>query len=209
VLKKSAYVTLLLVVLLAIMGVSYALWSETLIISGNAETGELDWEIKGPFNCMDEQGQNDMNADCSWDFWEVDKDVGGPTSLTPLDSDGDGDYDTLNVTLVNTYPGYAEEIGFYIHNCGTIPLKVWKVVIDGHVLYETNATKTVFLDLNNDGKNDVKVRWGDHLGDQLEPCESGEISLSILVLQEAPQNQTLHFTITFTAVQWNEYQVPT
>ena len=207
-LKRSAYVTLSLVILLAIMGVGYALWSETLVISGNAETGELDWELKGPINCMDHDGDKDHNADCNWNFWQVDKDVGGPTSLTLIDTDTDGDDDTLNVTLVNAYPGYAEEISFYIHNCGTIPLKVWKVVINGYVLYETNTTDTVFLDLNNDGKNDVKVRWGDHLGVQLEPCESGEISFSILVLQDAPQDQNLHFTITFTAVQWNEYQAP-
>jgi len=200
---KLVVLPTLVIVGLLMTGFAYACWSQTLYIEGSVASGELDWEIKKPLGCMDHKGDLDQNADCEWNWWEVDKDVGGPTILQLEDIDGDGDNDRLNVTLTNTYPGYAEEISFYVHNNGTIPLVFEKVVIDGNVYY--SGRPTVFLDLTGDGKDDIKIRWGDSLGDQFEPCDSGEISFSILVLQDAPQGSTLHFTIEMVAIQWNCY----
>lgn len=199
---KLVVLPTLVILGLLMTGFAYACWSQTLYIEGSVASGELDWEIKGPINCMDELGENDWNADCSWNFWQVDKDVGGPTVLRLADTDGDGDNDTLYVKLQNAYPGYAEEISFYVHNNGTIPLVFEKVIIDNQ---EISDGGTIFLDLTGEGDNDIKIRWGDSVGDQFEPCISKEVSFSILVLQDAPQGATLSFTIKLVAVQWNEY----
>jgi|YelNatPaOPRAMG01_1025707.scaffolds.fasta_scaffold14661_4 hypothetical protein len=200
--KILAIQTLTIFVLMA-TGLAYAHWTKTFTIMGNVNTTELDWELKTPINCMDDnEGEKDYAADCDWNFWQGDKDVGGPTQLKLIDTDGDGDYDTLNVTLVNAYPGYAEEISFYVHNNGKVPLIFKKVIINGNEFY--SGRPTVFLDLTGEGDYDIKIRFGDNLGEQFEPCEEpAEISVSILVLQDAPEGQTLTFTIKLVAENWS------
>ena len=200
--KITTLFTALMIALL-FTGVGYAMWQKTLTITTTVNTGKLDWEIKGPMNNMDDG--EDYNANCTWDFWLAGKDVGS-TSLTPEDTDGDGDCDVLHVTISNAYPWYAEEISFYVHNDGSIPLIIEKVVIDGQEFW--SGWPTVFLDLSGDGTNDVKVRYGDNLGAQLHYCEQVEISISILVLQGAPQDTTLTFDVSLVAIQYNEYNPP-
>ena len=208
--EKITIISLMVLIALATIGFTYALLSQTLTISGTATTGELEWEFKSPYGCMDGPGGLDYNANCSWDWWQVDKDVGGPTVVTPIDTDGDGHYDKLNVTLVNVYPGYAEEISFYLHNCGTIPLIFEKIVINDEIeIYENTPMEQIFVDLDDDGYNDVKLRWGNHIGIQYEPCTSKEESFSILVLQnEYNEGKTLTLIIELVAVQWNGYVAP-
>jgi len=199
--KKFVAIPMLLITALAITGFAYAHWTKTLTIIGNVDTAELDWELKTPTGYLDHNNTNDWAADCDWNFWQGDKDIGGPTELELIDTDGDGDYDKLNVTLVNAYPSYAEEISFYVHNNGEVPLIFKKIVIDSNEFY--SGRPTVFLDVTGDGKYDIKIRWGNNLGAQLHPCDSTEISFSILVLQDAPQGQSLTFTIQLVAENWS------
>ncbi|MGB9827779.1 MAG: hypothetical protein ACPLSM_04605, partial [Thermosphaera sp.] len=132
---------------IALVGVSVlvglAMWTDSLKANSYVSTGELDWEIvPGPTIWLDACGLppgygmfkgNDWNASLlpMPGAIQLDKDV-GCTSVTLIDSDGDGDYDTMNVTLVNVYPWYYTHIAFKVHNDGTIPLKIWRVVFDGH-----------------------------------------------------------------------------
>lgn len=201
--KNKTYlpaVALLVIILLGAFGFGYAMWSETLTLNGKITTGELCWEFKGPYTY--DNGDIDINGNCTWDFWEVGKDIANTTLSGPYDSDGDGCKDTLNVTIDNAYPWYADEIAFYFHNCGTIPLVFTEALINGHEV-NASSSNTVFLDLNGDGKNDVKVRFGNGFG-QYEPSKDHEVSFTVLVLQDAPQNAHLSFTVTLVAVQWNE-----
>ena len=200
--RKYMAIPLLLVFALVATGFAYAHWSETLLITATVDTAELDWELKQPTNYMDHENTNDWAADCDWNFWQGNKDVGGPTRVELKDTDGDNDYDTLEVTLVNAYPGYAEEISFYVHNNGEVPFIFKKVIIDGNEIGSDDPT-TVFLDLTGEGDYDIKVRFGNNIGEQYEPCEDNEISFSILVLQDAPQGQSLTFTIQLVAENWS------
>lgn len=199
--RKFMAVPMLLVFALVTIGFAYAHWSETPLITGTVDTSELDWELWTPVTCLDGPGINDYGADCDWYNWQGDKDVGGPTQLELIDTDGDGDKDQLKVSLINVYPVYFEAITFHVHNNGEVPLEFIKVVIDGNEY--TSGTPTVFLDLDGDGYNDVKIKYLDNIGAQLHPCDFLEISIWILILQEAPEGRSLTFTIQLIAENWS------
>jgi hypothetical protein len=199
--KKLVGLSVLLTLALLTTGLAYAQWSEKLTITGNVATAELDWELKNPASYLDHEGTKDWNADCNWNFWQLNKDVGGPTQITFRDTDGDGDYDTLEVTLVNTYPGYAESISFDVHNNGILPLIFKKVIINGNEF--TSGSPMVSLDVTGDGKTDLAIKYSDNLGRLFNPSDSANVNFKILVLHDAPESSTLHFTIQLVAVQWN------
>ena len=156
-LKKSktavpAIATITLIVL-AIVGFTYAHWSETLWLNGTVNTGELDWEFIVA-SCLDvgvDYHCNDgfVGIPPYWPDPEG-KNIGWQ-ELTLQDSDSDGDNDTLLINLHNVYPSYFTEIRFYVHNCGTIPLKVDKVIFRNstHVVGEfRKGVPYLRLDLN-------------------------------------------------------------
>jgi len=212
--KKLMTIPIVLMLALLIMGFAYAHWSQTLYIEGTAESGELDWELVG-WSCLD-QGVDwhcrDGFAGPPPYFWldPKGKDVGSQ-ELIPHDTDEDGDYDTLEFNLYNVYPSYFTSVSVYVHNCGTIPLIIDKVIIKDDITVEIRKVPAplVQLDLNGDGKKDIEILWGNNFGVQLEPCESSpEISFWVHILQDAPQGATLEFTIELVAIQWNLYVPP-
>jgi len=200
--RKLVAIPVFLIFALVITGFAYAHWSETLLITATVDTSELDWELTTPVSYLDHPGTNDWAADCEWNFWQGDKDVGGPTQVKLKDTDGDDDFDTLEVTLVKAYPSYAEQISFQVHNNGEIPLIFKKVIIDGNEI-NPGGPDTVSLDVTGDEKYDLKIRFSGALGLQFEPCTSKPISISILVLQDAPENTPLSFTIQLVAENWS------
>lgn len=208
--RTSSKILAIFAILLAmLMGTGYALWSGNLYINGTINTGELDWAFSTTVSTVDHGP--DMNGDpngACFNMYEAPegKDVGS-SSYQLLDTDNDGDYDTINVTLNNVYPLYLEDFTVHVYNDGTIPLKIWKVVLDSHEYY-ANSDFPALVDLDGDGYNDIRICWGDNFGLQMHPGDSAEISFEIIVLQPAPQDTTLSFTITLIAMQWNEYSSP-
>lgn len=221
------YRNILLGIVLSVFTIStitgLAMWYNSLRINTYVDTGELDWEIvDGTLTYIDAcglepgygyPGGNDWNATNlpAPGTVQLDKDV-GCTMVSLIDTDGDGDYDTMNITLTNVYPWYYTHIAFKVHNDGTIPLRIWRVKISNGtnewIFYELNEQELqqgLEVDLNDDGASDVLVWWGDNFGAQLHPCESADISLDLTVLQEAPESATLTLYIYLEAVQWNEY----
>ena len=206
-------------------GAASALWWEDLNANITAATGELDWEFRNNTVFTSDPCTTSNGTPVSWpdtnafppDYVPVmapeGKDV-GCTSTQLLDGDGDGDMDTLSVEIHNAYPYYSTEVDFRVWNTGTIPLKIWRIVVqlDNGTTYtftETNPDTVedegLYLDLNNDTLSDIILLWGDNFGKQLETGQNADISMNIIVLQEAPQGQDLHFQISLDAVQWNEY----
>ena len=215
---------MLALVIASIAGAS-ALWYKTMDTSITVHSGELDWEFRNNTVFTSDPCTDNMNNSITWPDsnafppnYDVviapeGKDV-GCTGIGLIDTDGDGDYDTLNVTLNNVYPYYATEVDFRVWNIGTIPLKIWRiqVILDNGTVYEyTEANPNevehegLYLDLNGDGNYDVIMLWGDNFGNQLETGQNADISLHVIVLQTAPQGANLHFMIGLDAVQWNEY----
>lgn len=201
-----------IIALLMLVTVSYAMWYSGLKLNGTVKTGELDWEfVHGTVVQLDTCDFNVPDSNVAPGDNSEGKNV-GCTDVELVDTDGDGDYDALNITMHNVYPWYYEHIAFKVHNDGTIPLKIWRVIFDGQEYYELNEhvlRNGVELDLNNDGVNDTMLWWGDNFGVQLHPCESADISLDITILQGAPENSTLNLLIQFQAIAWNEYESAT
>ena len=204
--KRTTVMLSMLLFSLTLMGIAYALWSETLTISGTVDTSELDWEIESGSVTMKDTGI-DWTCDSTCDppsitnIRQLDKDVGS-TTATLSDSDSDGDYDTLTITVTNAYPCYYNHIDFWVHNNGEIALKVWKVIINGNEF--TDSPAIVCLDLDGDQDYDIIIRWGDNWGQQLEPCDSLNFSFDFHILQPSDENDQYSFTIQLVAKQWNE-----
>ena len=211
---------LVLVIALASVGAAFAAWTDTVTFRGTVDTGEVCWEFASasirdfvmPPNGMWEYPTIYPDYTCGPGFplvpgkgfyWLLDKNVGwGTVQLVP---NAQGFNKRLDVTLYNTYPCYFNEVSFYLNNCGTIPIKVWKVIINGVAYYAGQPYAAI--DTNGDGAADVEIKWNDNFGQQYEPGipNTSEYSFWIHVLQPAPQNATLRFTIELWCVQWNEY----
>ncbi|RLE86975.1 MAG: hypothetical protein DRN04_18790 [Thermoprotei archaeon] len=209
---KKLTILPIFLLLLSMFSVAFAMWSETLRVNATVNTGELDWEfMEGTLIQLDtcDFPVNDYNASFlpQPGSQQLDKNV-GCTDLELIDSDNDGDYDTLKITMHNVYPWYYEHIAFKVHNDGTIPLKIWRVIINGNIYHELNpgVIEGEYFDFDGDGKNDTLVWWGNNFGVQLDPCESADISLDITILQDAHEGSTITFTIQVDAIQWNEYE---
>ncbi len=196
--KKIGLISLALILALGTLGIGYALWSENLYIEGVAQTGEVDWEFYNPTGGPPLLTHDDHGIDPGWD-----KDVAWKT-WEFVDSDGDGDYDTLIFQIHNAYPGYWNHQSFWVHNNGTVPIHIESFTLsydgDDYNLVPFSWVET------NDGA--FRIFWGDEPGTQLHPCESKNLSFTIEVLQPALQGHTYVYTITLTAVQYNESQFP-
>jgi hypothetical protein len=115
---------LVLVIALALLGVGYALWSETLTIQGTVQTGEVDVEfsthpveecidINGVLTCPEPLEKADA-ANCTVEF------LGGET-----DPNGDNGANLLQVTVTGMYPSYHCKVGFDVTSTGNVPVHVW------------------------------------------------------------------------------------
>jgi predicted ribosomally synthesized peptide with SipW-like signal peptide len=137
-------------------------------------------------------------------FWQVDKNVGWGEQLITDDPGNPGDNDLLLIELYNTYPMYFNRLTFYAHNCGTIPLRINRVWING---ISVTPGATISYDMNGDGGADWQIYWGNAIGSQIEPSDRLETSMWMQVLQPCPQDllDVSMFNIVLEAVQWNEY----
>jgi predicted ribosomally synthesized peptide with SipW-like signal peptide len=224
--KKIALLSLALVLALGGLGIGYAAWTDTVTVDGTVHTGEVCIEFEScdlldeaplgqpinpggdyptanaDYNSLPGFAPNPDEGNDRW--WLVDKNVGWGEQLIGNNPDTPGDRDLLEIWLNNTYPMYFNRLTFYVHNCGTIPVKINRVWIDGQSITPGDLVR---FDFNQDGNADFEIYWGNAIGLQLEPCDSAEVSLWLAVLQPCPQGQldSQHFNITVEAVQWNEY----
>jgi hypothetical protein len=218
--KKLIIISLALVLALGATGVGYAHWSQTLTINEVVETGSFCIEFTGPAYMVDTyappdgdvlQGPPDWNADPGFlNVAQTDKNVGwGEIELTdPVDSH----YTGIRVTLHDVYPGYYNHAYYVIHNCGTIPAWLPKIIIKdcaGEVVGEITADgQKKTLDLDGNGTADFQILYGNHIGRnfQYNPCERIDISFEMLVLQDNDpdwQNNTFCFSLELPFVQYN------
>lgn len=205
-LSKVSVLFLALVLALGGIGAAFASWTDTLTISGDVTTGVLEWEIVPG---SQSQKTDDPDWNCFFDLnggsrVQVDKDV---ATTTVVIEDTTHPH-SMTVTLDNAYPYYYDHIAFQVHGLGTIPLRFWKInlYVDDtlkYTMYTEDWYK--YLDLDGDGENDLEIWWGDHMGWQFHNCTTVDLSFDLLVLQPAPQNAQLSFTIELVGIQWNEY----
>jgi predicted ribosomally synthesized peptide with SipW-like signal peptide len=216
--KKIGLLMLALVIALGALGIGYAKWSDTVVVNGSINTGTVCFSFEpGTF---DEVGGC---PDKNWTTWEeltsshivscppgysffgihnVDKCV-ADVSITPNYDANHINIESLTVTINNAYPFFLTDISFYLCNCGTIPIKI-------------NAPTIV-------QNPSLLIQYGDNIGVQIHPRECVEVSMKIGVTEHVGhyvndvwetndpsmpltgQGVPLSFTVSVSAVQYNEY----
>jgi len=233
-LKKITLVCLISVMALAAMGIGFAMWADSVTLSASAETGSLKFGYEPG---TDEQDDDGADRTCGpWlvidpdnKFCPENKDVGS-TETSMSDLDGDGVYDLINVTVNEAYPCYYNDVSWWVHNYGTIPViiqkakLIWGVDENGQPKEHDIESGTVYLlceggtilpidETNLPADPDqyyrehqavFEFRWGDNTGLQLHPGKGVEQSLKFHVVQPAEQNYTYNFGLIVQGVQWNE-----
>jgi len=216
--KKMVILCLTLVLALGSLGIGYAAWTDTVYIDGTVETGKvcvgLDPERISEIDpCPDQNWttwfHDGFTVSCpmGYRFTGIGDAPEGKCPATvvfdPVDEDGDGYIDILNVTINDAYPHFLTHISIYICNCGTIPLKVQAPIIE----------QSPYL----------LIEYGDNIGDQLHVGQCFEISFYVGVVQHmgyfnadgvwivddpnmplTPQGEPLSFSIAIGGIQWNE-----
>jgi hypothetical protein len=176
---------LVLVIALAVLGVGYALWSETLTIQGTVQTGEVDVEfsthpveecidINGVLTCPEPPEKADA-ANCTVEW------LGGDT-----DPNGDNGANLLQVSVTGMYPSYHCKVGFDVTSTGNVPVHVWLPEATGDI---PAWVATNFEGCYTDG---VQLHQGDSTGlctmdihftnDQAPPENSGPITFGWTIL---------------------------
>jgi predicted ribosomally synthesized peptide with SipW-like signal peptide len=186
--KKSLPVGTLfmvLVILLALLGVGYALWSDTLVITGTVETGNVDMAFSP---CT----TNDEGVDPGYE-----KDVAS-CGCEPSDGDlSDGTDDTgpdaLTISIENGYPSYSCEVSYDMTNMGSIPVHLYSVTED----YDPSALEYTQECVDESG-DPVGIGYQLHTGEHVY-CTIG-----LHVLQEAEEGGTYELTKEYLWGQYNE-----
>jgi hypothetical protein len=196
--RKTISISAVLMILLAITGVTYAMWSKTLYITGNVHTdtvsGKWIWFLN-----------SDPNGTYSPDWiyngltaTRGTKDVGS-TNVSGLGTD------TLKIMLNNTYPSYFNDIETEYINTGSVPVIIKNITVIPTPIGSWNLASPYW----NSTNGPVWVSPGDGIGSQLDPYSwAGEVksqSFKIHVTQAAAQNATYTFIVKYVLVQWNEY----
>lgn len=165
--KKLYLILAVLLVSLLLAGFGIARWYETLTISGTVNTGTVDAELSV--------------GDC-WDSEPDEKD------LSSIECTLTADNKTLLVTINNAYPCIDYYCDFDIHNTGSIPIKVWEMVINRGNL-PTSATVEI---------------TGPELPYQLEPGNMAYWTLHVHLDNDAEEDMDYTFSVSIDAGQWNE-----
>ncbi len=171
-----------LALLIASIGAVAAMWSETLKVNVNVNTGEVDVKWSS-WSC------NDNGADPQIPNSTFNNDEGKDVARCYVQAekeDEEGDVIKLNVTITNAYPGYHAVITLVVDNIGSIPVKLYSSSIGS---YPSRA-----LSVSLDKPSDT----------QIHPNENATYTLTIDVLQGAAENQNYSFEVTLVFAQWNE-----
>jgi predicted ribosomally synthesized peptide with SipW-like signal peptide len=185
---------LILVIALAAVGVGYALWSETLTITGTVTTGEVDVEfsqypveecvdVNGVLTCPEPPEKADV-ANCVAEWL-------GPDN----DSEGDDGSDLLQVTVTGMYPSYHCKVSFDVTSTGNVPVHVWLPEPTG------DNPEWVATDFDTCYEDGVQL----HQDQSTDPCT---IDIHFNNDQAPPEGSSRTFGWTILATQYNEDPAP-
>ncbi len=216
--KKLGLLMLTLVLALGALGIGYAKWSDTVIINGSVETGNVSLGILdtsgGIFSDegVDPRVIPGPPGEIFTFVSEFDKDVATATSQDIGDPKcliaSQQFFTALHETFDQVYPFYAPVATALLVNCGTVPVKFQDVFL-------TNV-------IDGDGcMNCIQWQWaiggagtmsfggvGDMLAAleliQVHPGETLAFVYQPVFLQDTPQGAALSFDFQFDVAQWNE-----
>jgi predicted ribosomally synthesized peptide with SipW-like signal peptide len=111
--KKLGLTALAIVVALGMLGIGYAYWTDKLVITGNANTGNLHLIITG---VQSEDPENTLDPGYGYDAADTIVVAGG-------------DQKSASITINNAYPGYKTGATVSVQNTGTVPVKVQSITL--------------------------------------------------------------------------------
>jgi len=199
---KAIGLPMILMLGLLISGLAYANWEKTITISGSVGSATLVppcAKFVPPVTRTDHD--NDWTSDENLEnVRQLYKDIGWSEGKIVADN-------KVEIKLHNVYPSYYEHIAIWVKNCGTTPWVIQRVIFNpGGIVMEN--TGHLRLDLDSDLDNDVEIYWGDSFGLPIGGGGLVNLSFGIHVLQDAPQGQTLGFTVEIGIVKSDEYVPP-
>jgi len=229
---RIGIVFMLLVMAVALTGMGYGLWAQTLTISESVNTGSVSLEYTLAFTnddgvptdaLFDGDDNNststqifDFNAtSSSADPLESGPFVGSSNSTTTRYDKDVGQCsaavsspDSATLTKTNVYPSYHCTAWFDIVNNGSVPVKIKSITL------EVAATSTkidpnggpLAIDLGDSPAPDVEVEvLGVTLCQQIDPQDPAtRVTIDQHVLADAPQGDDLFYTVKIEMAQWNE-----
>jgi predicted ribosomally synthesized peptide with SipW-like signal peptide len=180
---------MVLVIALALLGVGYALWSDTLEVDGTVHTGEVDMAFSP---CA----TNDEGVDPGYE-----KDVASCDCALRAGDRGDGNGDNgpdgLTIRIENGYPSYSCEVSYDMTNIGSIPVHLYSV---------TEEYDAASLDYAQNCVDEGEAAVGP--GYQLHPGEHVYCTIGLHVRQEAEENATYTLHKEYWWGQYNEEPPP-
>jgi hypothetical protein len=177
--KERILQVLAALLLITVVGGAAALWSETLRINFEINTGEVDVEWSDYWT--NETGYGEQTkpwvANCTVEPEIFDD--GGPIKLL--------------VTIENGYPSFTCELYATVDNIGTIPVKAFSYTLTG------NASNML----------DVTHNLTDLIGYQIDAGENATVVITVHVPQSAAENAYYEMELEILFGQWNEYTTTT
>ena len=221
--KKIGLICLALVLALGTLGVGYAMWSDTVIISGNVTTGSVDIEIESlshtrVYKVVQAYGENSVGDIIFWhgatglaldQGYESGNELLGPiaSAITTI-PDPQGAPQTVQMDFSNIFPTETENItgDVVMHYVGSIPAHVSLAPPTYTIISGENLTQ--YMDVEwfykpNGGS------WTTNSVDpetlQLHYCDMVKLEINF----DIPQDSNLMscngtFAGTLTVQQWNE-----
>ena len=224
--RKIVLISLALILALGSLGVGYAMWSDTVTISGPVTTGTLNlsFDEVEPSYCVEWYYDESGNLQPG-EF--MGKNVGNATA-TRLFPEQDSvtdktGYETLQIVVNNAYPGYFVATHFLLHNIGSVPLDVTSYDIsgqkqkpDGTLIYNllwgpvgSGYWQNVYEDADASGNITAGDPWvlrfriSNHLPVQIDPCYTEKREVDIHFLQPLQQLKKYVFTVVINSEQWS------
>lgn len=165
----SAFAAFMVVLVFAAFAL--AMWTETLRVESVVKTGYLDVSYDNVYVVEKPEVEGKDVGECSYELKTSD------------------DKDTLEIKIINGYPGYECTVFFDVVNTGTIPVV--------GPFYNVSSIP-----------EGVEVVFTPPRIAQLHPGDRAGYSVTVRVLQEAMESADYSITIEITYVQWNEVVIP-
>ncbi len=187
--KKIKYIALALVLMLALVGGAYAAWTDTIVLGGDIDTGELSIKFEGA------AGSNGIYEELKYDLSDKKLTV-NVDKLFPREPDDGNLYATITTHFINN---------------GSIPAKVTKVTVKSPQTFINEYLRFSYYDGQNSQKelNLEKLEdvFNDVLGDEiLDKNDTFKFSLEFWLAADTPDwvmDKQGSYSIEFEFGQFN------